>query len=223
MARTSTDGLISLVRDKDQIAAIEALRKEAYEGASEFQIAGKEAWEWSEADANGQVLAVWDREGQALATMRGSFAPNRAEAQNQLECTVPLQPSWFPTLVLERAATKARIAQRGLNSLLRYVFIETAIQHRLGSIIGAVFEGAPRLGVLAELGYQFSLAERMWDRNFNKHTPVHIVALPRKELTMAHLKLRTRFEATIASFPYSGTPIQLPIIVQNDEARDVES
>jgi hypothetical protein len=222
MGKSSTDGLITLVRGKEQIAAIEALRKEAYERAQEFQVARKEAWSWTDADAKGLVLAVWDREGRALATMRGIFAPNRTEAQNQLECIVPLPPASFPTLVLEKAATDGRIAQRGLNSLLRYVFIETAIQHKLGSVIGAVFEGAPRNKTLVKLGYQFSLVERMWDPNFNEHRPVHIVALPRKEMAMASLMLRNEFENIIERFPYRDSLIQLPI-AHSDEVRDVES
>lgn len=222
MGKNSTDGVVTLVDKLTQIAAIEMLRKEAYERAPEFQISGSEAWEWTEADQKGHVLAVWDNAGNALATMRGTYAHNRTEAEQQLECTISLAPSWFPTLVLERAATKAGIAQRGLNSLLRYLFIESAIQHKLGSVTGAVFEGAPRLGVLKELGYQFSLAERMWDPNFNKHTPVHIVALARNEMGMARLRLRNRFEETITSFPCRDR-IKLPVITRRDEVVDVES
>ena len=222
MERTSTDGLVTLVDRLTQIAAIEELRRDAYERAPEFQVSGPIAWEWTQTDQKGHVLAVWDNAGNALATMRGTYAHNRAEAEEQLECSISLAPSWFPTLVLERAATKAGIVQRGLNSLLRYLFIECAIHHKLGSVTGAVFEGAPRLGVLKELGYQFSLAERMWDPNFNQHTPVHIVALARNEMGMARLKLRNRFEETITRFPCRDR-IKLPIITQRDEVLDVES
>lgn len=222
MVQVSPDGLVTLVRgSSEQIDAIEKLRKEAYERAPEFQIANKNAWAWTDADAKGHVLAAWDREGNLLSTMRGIYAHNRSEAEEAIECTMPLAASWFPTIILEKAATDARRANKGLNALLRFVFIEAALQHKLGSVTGAVFEGAPRIKTLVELGYQISPVERMWDPNFNDHKPVHLVALPRKEMAMASLKLRTEFENTIARF-HRDAIIKLPI-AQRDEVLDVES
>ena len=222
MAQVSADGLVTLVRGNDkQIIAVENLRREAYERAPEFQIANRNAWAWTDADVKGHVLAIWDREGNLLSTMRGIYASNRAEAEEQLECTMPLGSSWFPTIILEKAATAARTANKGLNALLRYMFIEAALQHKLGSVTGAVFEGAPRIKTLIELGYQISLVERMWDPNFHEHKPVHLVALPRKEMAMASLKLRTEFESTISRFQRDAL-IKLPI-AHRDEVLDVES
>lgn len=224
MAQSSTDGTISLVRGLDQIAAVEALRKEAYERSREFKVARKEAWAWTEADDKGYVLAAWDREGRPLATMRGIYSSNRKEAQDQLECLLtPLSHTAFPTLVLEKAATDSRLAQRGLNSVLRYVFLEAALQHKLGSMIGAVFQDAPRNKTLEKIGYRFWPVERMWDPNFNEYHPVQLVALSRIDMPMASLMLRKEFGSILERFPYRDSLIQLPIVQSGEASRDVES
>lgn len=196
------------------------MRKSAYERAPEFRISQADAYLWTESDSRGHVLAAWDRSDTALSTMRGITALTHHAAQEQLECSIDLDSSWFPTLILERAATSANNSYSGLNSLLRAHFIEAALRDGVSSVLGAVFDGAPRLRVLSELGYEFSLAKRMWDPNFVDHTPVHIVALARDRMPTALSTLRKRFGAVAECFPWRGPQLRL---AQTTEVHDAES
>ena len=202
-------GFTSVAVSPAEVFAVEALRETAYRRASEFNVIDKRAYIWTQADNRGHVLAVWDGAGQALATMRGIVAVNRSDAETQLECTVALEPNSFPTLILEKAATASQCAKQGLNSLLRFHFIESAYRCNLLSLVGAVFEGAPRLGVLAEIGYDFVPADRMWDPNFAKYSAVQVVALRRVRMQSASALLKGRFASSLERYPWRGETAQL--------------
>ena len=205
----SPEGYVTSVRTTDQIKAIEALRKEAYERAPEFRIQSELAHTWTPADSRGHVLAVWNRSGEALATGRMLVMESRAEAEDQLQCTVPHEPQWFPGLLLGGAATRADSINRRLNSLLRYYAMESAFRAGFPSVIGVVSEGAPRLRVLTDLGYEFHIAEKDWNPHFVDHTRLLVVALAREKMTAACTALRARFTSLFDRFPWEGVPLQV--------------
>jgi hypothetical protein len=197
----------ALVGGPREIRAVEMLRRRAYQRAPEFDVLKRSAYEWTPADDRGYVLAVWSDDNTALATMRGTVVAGRDEAETQLECAVPLAPTFFPALVLERGATCADRSHTGLNSLMRYYFIEAALRLALGSVLGAVFDGAPRLRLLAKLGYEFSKPERVWDPNIAPRTSVLIASLARARMAEACALLLTSLRDVHERFRWYGQPM----------------
>jgi hypothetical protein len=138
--------------------------------------------------------------------MRGTIVADRNTAEQQLECTVELERSLFPAVILERAATRRDVASLGLNSLLRYYFV-TAAQPVARSVIGVVFDGAPRLRVLTEIGYNIAPVHKCWDGNVADYHRVLLATLSRSRFVAAHLALRERVGNLLARFPYRGKPL----------------
>jgi hypothetical protein len=202
-------GRTALVWGREEMRAIEALRRSAYQGAPEFDVLKPAAYEWTQNDDHGHVLAVWDDNASALATMRGTVVAGRDEAEALLECTVPLDIALFPALLLERGATCPDLSCAGLNSLMRYHFIEATIRCDLCSIIGAVFEGAPRLRVLTALGYVFTVPESMWDENLVPRTSLLIAALARTQMSTACVLLQDLLGDVQRRFPWYGPRLGL--------------
>jgi hypothetical protein len=199
----------ALVRGREEIRAIEALRRSAYLRAPEFDVLKAAAYEWTQNDDRGHVLAVWDDDASALATMRGTVVAGRDEAEALLECTVPLDTTLFPALLLERGATCSDRSCAGLNTLMRYYFIEAAIRCDLCSIIGAVFEGAPRLRILTALGYVFAVPESMWDENLAPRTPLVIATLGHAQMSRACTLLQDLLDNVQKHFPWCGPQLRL--------------
>lgn len=202
-------GRTALVQGRDEIRVIEALRRSAYQRAPEFAVLRPSAYQWTHADDRGDVLAVWDEHRTPLATMRGTVVADRDEAERQLECTVPVDGALFPALVLERGATCADRSASGLNSLMRYYFIEAALRRALGSVLGAVFDGAPRLRLLARIGYEFVKSDRVWDENIAPRASVLIASLPRERMPGACAVLLESLNDVLGRFPWDGPPMTM--------------
>jgi hypothetical protein len=200
-------GRVGIVSTPDEKLAIELLRRQAYERAAEFSILKSSAYSWDEDDNLGYVLGVWDKDRNALATMRGIVAAGRTEAEDHFECSVPLEGSYFPSLLLGRGATLVNRSSVGLNSLLRYHFFEAAIQMDLHSVLGAVFDGAPRIRLLKSLGYEFRKPDRVWDENLKIRSPILIASLRQDDFCRARTLLIETVERLFHEFPWEGATI----------------
>ncbi len=200
---------IALAGSSSEVTAVVALRRQAYEASPEFQVRREQAFAWTETDTLGYVPVVWNAGNMALATMRGVVVSTRAEAEWQSECSVQLARRAFPALLLERAATKKERCLGGLNSLLRYHFIAAAMQAGLSSVVGAVFEAAPRVRLLAELGYEFSIPERVWDPNVAPRTRLLIARLANQHMPHALRLLEARLGPLLQRYPWRGRGLEL--------------
>jgi hypothetical protein len=197
-------GRLSVPENETERQAVEDLRRSAYLRAPEFTVLDDSAYRWTEADDNGFVLTVWVADGTALATMRGTVAPQRTDAEHHFECSVPLDESYFPALLLERGATREDRSCSGLNSLLRLHFFDAAMRSNVRSVMGAVFTGASRMKLLEELGYAFVRPEHVWDQNIKIQSSLLIASLPAAELGGAASKLRVKIGHLIHAFPLAG-------------------
>ena len=192
-------------------AKVQELRCAAYKRSNEFYVEHSRAYQWSEDDDVSDVMVACDERGEALATMRGANADGRAEVEARFECSAELTDEMFPALLLERGATKGGSGGLGLNSLLRYHFLLGALRSETASVVGAVFDGAPRLHLLAELGYEFRQPTRTWDTNLRPRTQLILVTLPRHRIAQATETLRDRFGAVISAFPWHGPTLRYAV------------
>ncbi|MFI5140624.1 MAG: hypothetical protein ACHQIM_22595, partial [Sphingobacteriales bacterium] len=76
----------------------------------------------------------------------------------------------YPTLYLSKAATEKSLRNTGLNSLLRIVSLENALDHaEICSLSGTAYENAPRLHLLERLGYNIRIIKQA-DFNYSRTT-----------------------------------------------------
>ncbi|MDO7886655.1 hypothetical protein [Hymenobacter cheonanensis] len=169
-----------------EFAAVAALRLAAYRAAPEFTMADEAAvvrWD-------GLVL-VADCAGVGLvATMQVIECAKLLELQQASDSLPPPDFPAFPTLLLNRGATLPGRNYMGLNSRLRLAALEMAMADtRLQSLTGFVYEGAPRLNLLRELGYAFTPVEKTAHQHVTGHTSEFFVALRRPQFAAAREKL----------------------------------
>lgn len=201
---------VAAVAAPEQRSAIGSLRRDAYLGAREFRARKPEAYEWTELDSRATVLAVWDDSGVPLATMCGCVAATRADAEADFECAIPAEVGSFPALLLCRAATRADHRAEGLNSLLRYYFIQAAWRGGLGSLMSLFFQGAPRLRLLETLGYQLKVLPGVtWESVVPEKAPL-LGSLARERMPGASASLEERLGASLDRYPWRGPPLVLP-------------
>ena len=167
-------------------AAVAALRLAAYRAAPEFTIADEAAvTRW-----DGQVLVAECPETGLVATMQVIECNTAAELQEHSGSTPPTIFSAYPTLLLNRGATLPGRHYQGLNSHLRLLALDMALADaRVQSLSGFVYGGAPRLNLLRELGYAFTLVEESPHQHVTGHTPESFVALLRPQFQAARAKL----------------------------------
>lgn len=201
---------VAAVAAAEQRSAIGSLRRDAYLSAREFRALRPVAYEWSDIDSRATVLAVWDESGAPLATMCGVVAATRADAEANFECAIPAEVGHFPALLLCRAATHADHRAEGLNSLLRYYFIQAAWRGGLGSMMSLFFQGAPRLRLLETLGYQMKVLPNVTWESVVPHKSPLLGSLARERMVSASASLEELLDASLKRYPWRGPPLVLP-------------
>jgi hypothetical protein len=139
-------------------AAIGALRVEAFEASPDFRIANArfiEQLRWTDEDDAVDVLSVW-REGKPIATMRMEVILDRRHAAVYSSGLMPPPDhvEW-PALALARVATHRSYSKTGLNSLMRFYFLQAALASEARRFYAYVIFGAARTRLMASLGYEF--------------------------------------------------------------------
>lgn len=168
--------------------AVAALRLAAYRAAPEFTVSDEAAvTRW-----DGQVL-VADCSGNGLvATMQCVPCHSLAELGHHNGSLPAVAFAAFPTLLLNRGATRPVRHYQGLNSRLRLAVLETALtDSQIQSLTGFVYDGAPRLNLLRALGYSFhTVSGEDGTGTFGEHTEEFFVALQRPQFATAAEQLR---------------------------------
>jgi len=146
------------LRDADSVAR---LRRAAYAEAAEFVVADPASLGWARADTMGLVLGV-STASELVSTMRGTILVDREDAVHTMECEFDVDRVSFPALLLGKGATVAGCQARGLHSVLRYLFLDAAAAVGIATVLGIVYEGAPRTSLMARLGYDLRPVQRHW-------------------------------------------------------------
>lgn len=148
---------------------VENLRISEFNRSTEFTLVQPEKLLWSKTDDKNIVLLIQDDKGAALSTMRGITVQGHAAAENLLKCTVP-QDVRFPVMIFTSAATLKPFRRRGFNQLLRLYLIKCAMNNNIETLISPVYQNAPRIQLMASLGYEFIIPEKNWQKKLNHHS-----------------------------------------------------
>jgi hypothetical protein len=200
------------VLNRDDAHRIESLRLAEYSAAPEFELLRPDLLMWDTHDDDGVVLGVWAGD-ELLSTLRGVVVADRAAAEDFLTCTVDLPPDRFPALVLGRGATLSPVRRLGLNALLRRLFLQAMVGpdgDTIRSSLGLPYEGASRLRLMRDLGYETQRPERIWDPEAQELRPALLAVLPRDRFGSALTMLDPLTAELVAKYPWAGSPLTLP-------------
>ncbi|WP_046867884.1 hypothetical protein [Microvirga massiliensis] len=176
-------------------AAVEALRRASYGDANEFSVADPAALDWCSSDDLGVVLGAWHEEV-LVATMKGQILADPEHAQRAMECEYDDAATSYPALLLGKGATIKAKRAHGHNSVIRALFIEAASELCIKTILGIVFEDAPRTRLLQSLGYELLPTTKIWYTDLIPKSHTLIARLDQRFFSGAITKLKSNFDST---------------------------
>lgn len=184
---------------------IEELRIKEFRRSAQFTLLKPEKLLWNQCDDSSVVLAAWD-EAHAVSTMRAVVVNNPKEAQNCVQCIVP-EDTAFPAMVFNNAATHSEYRGIGLNQLLRFYFLQTALDNNIQSLLSPMYDGAPRIRFMVELGYEFTVPTHSWQDKLNARATRILGVLARKQMPRALHHIQTQRQEAIEAYPWLGRPV----------------
>jgi len=191
---------------------ISALRLSAYARAIEFKVIRPSLIEWNKKDDDRVVLSAWNDAGMAISTMRGEIVYDRQEAEDALACTVKLDISLYPSLALTKGATSLDQSNSGLNSALRYYFLQAALDSPVQSVIGLVYINASRTRLMESLGYMFQTPDDIWDPADITLKPGLFATLSRDRISNAIAQLSKLSYDCLTDYPWEGSALRLAVV-----------
>ena len=104
----------------------------------------------------GQVL-IAEFENEIISTMQFQKISNHEElVANETEY-IPDTFDYFETFYLSKGGTKREFRNTGINSYLRKIILEIAIDNSaINSLTGTAYENAPRINTLKRIGYNIT-------------------------------------------------------------------
>ena len=188
--------------DAKQIAE---LRLTAYKHARDFQLSEEAPMLWTSMDEQFVVLAAWERDGQAISTTRGEVYNGYEAAEQAMECAWDASPADFPALLLGKGATLRRYQGTGLHSALRYYLLSAARNSPIRSLMGIVFENAPRTRLMARIGYEFKVPDAIWYTDLRTPRRTLIGILRGQSFGAACSELSAEIGETLKAYPLVET------------------
>ncbi len=193
-------------QDKKQI---EVLRINEFQRSAQFTLLKPEKLFWNRNDDSAVVLAAWDGP-RAVATMRAVIVDNPKEAQDCVQCIVP-EDTNFPAMVFSNAATHWDYRGMGLNQLLRFYFLQIALDNEIQSLLSPMYESAPRIRFMVELGYQFAVPKQSWQDKLKAKTTRILGVLARPRMPRALDYIRTKRPEIIKAYPWQSPRVALEV------------
>lgn len=179
---------------KQDAAEIFQLRTHCYQKAVEFQLVEPQALDWCDTD-EGAVIGAWDNAA-LISTLKGTVITT-AESARRIGEIGWTGTRWdFPTLLLGKAATRQGLQTKGLHSVLRLLFLEAAAALELSSVSGIVFEHAPRVRLMQELGYELAPVSEFWFTDLSPRTTTLLAVLRPENYAHAIDRLRSQINPT---------------------------
>jgi hypothetical protein len=160
---------------------------------------------WDDCDDNSIVLAAWDGPC-AVATMRAVVGSNPLQAENCAQCMVP-RDLGYPAMIFTNAATHWDYRGIGLNQLLRYHFLQIAMNHTIQVLLSPMYEGAPRIRFMQSLGYEFTIPPLSWQYKLSPRATRILGVLRRTEMPMAIEMIAAQRSAVIEAYPWKGKAV----------------
>jgi hypothetical protein len=191
-------------------AEIFSLRLSEFMRAEEFRLAEPTILVWNERDDRDAVLAAWDGSGEPISTMRGGIARSKQEAEERIKCVLPHEYA-FPSLLLDRGATKEEHRGKALNSALRYYFFRAILGLPVRSVLGVVYEKAPRVNTMMSLGYSLFAPAQIRQTHLLPNRPLLITYLQQSRIRDACDRLETLARVALDEYPWQGSPLQFSL------------
>jgi hypothetical protein len=203
--KTSKCVRISVSRES---AAIYDLRLQAYIRAPEFELLQPETLQWRRADENGIVLSAYEVSGEPLATTSVTIVPNKRAAEEIMECRWIGGEELFPAMLLGKGATQKHLHKGGLHSVIRYYLLKCAEQLPFKSVLGIVYESAPRTNLMRKIGYELVKPQHWWYSDLRPLKPTLIGILSRAKFSSAIQLLFEEFQEVIREYPLEETALK---------------
>ena len=191
-------------QDREQI---NALRVREFQRSAQFTLVQPDKLLWNHCDDSAFVLSAWDGTC-AVATMRAIVVHDRYEAESCVQCRVPMDTD-FPAMVFNNAATDWDYRGMGLNQLLRYYFLKIAVDNLIQSLLSPMYEGAPRIRFMHDLGYTFQIPPLSWQNKLNPKAIRILGVLARSRMLQAIDFIETHRHEIIEAYPWKGERIRL--------------
>lgn len=166
-----------IVAGDDHGDEIAELRKACYRTSPSFSWFDEAALEWTDADRAAVVLAV-QIDGRIVATSRATCRPDRDSVEAVMGYSLAQVPPRFPAMIAGRSATDPRYTRLGLTAIVRHTIVRQAMRVGVASIIGVVYESAPRVRSMLVHGYEPYPCASHWDREAVLRADPIIISMP---------------------------------------------
>lgn len=186
---------------------INALRIREFQRSAQFTLIRPEKLLWNDCDDDAIVLAAWDGPC-AVATMRAVVVNTTAEAESCVQCTVAAETD-LPVMIFTSAATHWDYRGIGLNQLLRYHFLKIALDNKIQALLSPMYEGAPRIRFMKDLGYKFNIPRLSWQNKLNPKATRILGVLERARMPQAVDFIETHRNDIIKAYPWKGKHIRI--------------
>ena len=195
---------IALRQYRDEI---NRLRITEFNRSDDFLLITPEKLLWNMNDERNVVLAAWNGDGHAVATMRAVTVKNIHEAQKCLECIVPEEID-YPAVVFNSAATHKHYRRLGLNQAIRYYFLKAALRADIQTFISPVYQGASRTRFMEQLGYRFIEPSKTWQTKLQPHSPRLLAILERGKIRHTLTIIEEKRGEILRQYPWRGEPFE---------------
>lgn len=182
---------------------ISTLRTTEFNRTKDFKVLKPEKLLWNDLDDAGNVLGVWEDEHTLVATLRLVGVHNAQQASAAIEAQLPVQVD-FPGLVFSAAATRQPFRRRGFNQLLRYYGIKAALEMGGKSLLSPVYQNAPRIRLMEQLGYTPYILTDSWQDKLAPNSPRMVCILTEKRFSTALEFIRGSIPDLLADYPWEG-------------------
>jgi len=194
---------ITSEQDSKQIAD---LRISEYQSSDDFKLVKSNFLKNNKSKGEAITLGVWNEQDEVIATLVLIFVDDIRKAEQKIESTIPTKIS-FPALIFRKAATKQAYRKKGLNQLLRYYSIKSALECGIHSLLSPVFEHATRTKFMEKIGYRFYSPLQISKDKLIPNTVRTLAVLNRDAMDNALRTIENSIPSLIKEYPWKGGSI----------------
>jgi hypothetical protein len=143
--------------------AVSRLRRDSFAQARQFHWQDPSALDWGPEDDRACVIGLWNEAGELVSTVRATVLRSALAAQSIIEYPIEHLRLPGPLMLLSRAATSPAHQRCGGNALVRCAYLAAAARAPVRCVITQVYDQAPRLHTMRQVGFTLTPLEGGWD------------------------------------------------------------
>ena len=152
------------------------------------------------AEQRGAIYIV-ELNGEIISTMQYELFNHPSKLCDSTHVHIADSFQDFNTLYLSKAGTLKEHRNMGLNSYLRLLILQTAIDSSsINSLTGVAYENAPRLQLLKRIGYEFINATLVDLKYIIPNGKVFLLNLRKEKFAKAHMILTNEIKEMSETF-----------------------